>query len=197
MAARTALVVRQPAPPAPPPAPVVATPKRRGRNNNRGKMGVRQGLIGLGGATTSALLSAGLCHWFGVKPQYAGLATGGAGVLGAFLADGPVRPFAAGAAIGGGAVALSSWVGRFSAPKKDDKKDDKDQSGQGGQKQLTAGAPDVVSAPPSNAKDANSPPSNAKQSANPQSGYRSASTVSDQMRQQIRQAMRDTQYRGG
>lgn len=194
MAARTALVVRQPAPPAPPPAQVVATPKRRGRNNNRGKMGVRQGLIGLGGAATSALVSAGLCHWLGWRPQWTGLATGTAGMVTAFLADGPVRPFAAGMAIGGGTVALSSWVGRYQAPeKKDAKKDDnKDQGGQGGQKQLSSGAPDVVSAPPANAKDAN-----AKQNANAQPGYRSASTVSDQMRQQIRQAMRETQYRAG
>jgi hypothetical protein len=195
VAARTALVVRQPAPPAPSPAPVVATPKRRGRNNNRGKMGVRQGLIGLGGAATSALVSAGLCHWLGWRPQWTGLAAGTAGVVTAFLADGPVRPFATGMAIGGGTVALSSWVGRFQAPEKKDEK--KDQGGQGGQKQLTSGGPDVVSAPPANAKDANSPQATAKQNANSQSGYRSGSTVSDQMRQQIRQAMRDTQYRAG
>ncbi len=169
MAANTALVVRQPAP--------QPGPKRRnGRGSTKGRIGIRQVGFGVAGAAASAAVAAGLCSWFGMRPMWAGAATGGLGTLGAIASRGPaLRPFAAGAALGGGAVALTGALGNFAAPeKKADKTEKDDKGGKSG--------PPLLSAPPSNTKNANAMP-------------RSAGSMTDAMREQIARAMQETRYR--
>lgn len=162
MAASTAIVVRRRTPTAEP--TITATMKRRARGHRRGNaVNLKQLGYGIAGAAASATVTAGLVSWLDMRPWIAGLATGGIGAVGAVALSGPImRPFATGAALAGGAVAMTSALLPVrQVPAKSPDKEQKEPA-----KQLSSGS---ASAAPS---------------------QREAGTVSDAMRMQIRQAMR-------
>jgi len=160
VAASTAIVVRR-KPTAEP--TITATTKRRARGHRGNAVNLKQIGYGVAGAAASAAVTAGLVSWLDMRPWVAGLATGGIGAVSAVALGGPiVRPFATGAALAGGAVAMTSAllpVRRL--PSKPPDKEQKEPA-----KQLAAGS-------------AGSAPS-----------QREAGSVSDAMKMQIRQAMR-------
>ncbi len=171
MAASTAIVVRRQhhhATRETPRITATTTTKRRARRANA--VNLKQIGYGVAGAAASAAVTAGLVSWLDMRPWVAGLATGGIGAVSAVALGGPiVRPFAAGAALAGGAVAMTSALLpiRKASPTTDQKQDTK---------QLASGP-------------ATSGPASSGTAAAP----RQAGTVSDAMRMQIRQAMRQTQ----
>lgn len=140
--------------------------KRRARGHRGNALDLKQIGYGVAGAAASAAVTAGLVTWLDMRPWIAGLATGGIGAVGAVALGGPImRPFATGAALAGGAVAMTSALLPV--------------------KKMPSTTPDTEQKEP-----AKQLPSGAPSSPSSTSSQRQAGSVSDAMRMQIRQAMR-------
>lgn len=192
MAATTALVVRRPSG-----SSSTSLPRRRAsRGSSKGnQLTTRQVLLGFTGAFASAAATAGLVTYGKMRPMTAGATVGVVSGVGAAFATGPMmRPLVTGAAIGGVSIAAASWIGHLAHVPPPPDPNTKDPA-----KTPTADATKAAGEMPSGARPelvAGVPPGvqNANPSTNAAPAPRQASSITAQMRAQIRQAMETTNF---